>query len=418
MNELDPRYIEEAEEAKFTSKKNLWRQIGGIAASFVIVAALCTVPFWGYTPGNEIGGEPEISSVLHWNPKTGTFYYPELTENQNMGYTNNTLVPEGGTGNKPVPDIGTVNSPTSAGANKGDATPPHQYYTVPTGDYADYQLPGGTVAKNLIGDPLGQMTMRTEDKSDALTVEVFAISSIDSRYAVAILYPETNTYRVLFSTAVTPATFGELMKAYTLKTELYMGMVLAEHVVATNSDRLVEAVDVDALKAMIFALDGEACTLEELERGCRGDLSAVGISATHSALWKSGVGSIGIQIFEKGYLATNLGGKLYTFRIDKGAASDILDHCKSESYENVLFYGRDREIIERTQGGNSGDVSETTAAPPYNPTAPVETSDGYNPNLTTPGYDRPVSSTEEDKGTYAAPDDVTTESETILLVPA
>lgn len=403
MNDLDEKYIEESEKASFLPQKNIWKRVSSIAASVALVAAICTFPLWGQFDNPEIGPAVNLEDLegkeFIWDAKTGVFAL------KNNDYAVSSVIEETATA------VGHLTENTEATLEWKDTTElviegngdireeikatPNVLYPYITGDYADYSIAKGQVMADKVGEKLGDVTMAGAE-GDTLEAELYAITGVDTKCAVAVKYPKYASYCIFYNPDVTFASFAEFKVSYSLDTELYMGAIMVEHIVADNSDHLVELKDIAPLKEKLLALDGTACTYEEFASRC--DMkNSIGFDVAQGAIWR--YAREGLQIFEDGYLVTNLGGGFHVFDIGKDAAKEIIADAKKNQYSGVNFYDETRDVLV-----DDTKVDDYTGALP-------ETSVGFHGTpaidgpyeLTTPSYDPhgPASSTEIAEETVA-----------------
>lgn len=378
MNGLDEKYIEEAEKMSFRPQNAVWKRVSAIAASVALVAAICAFPIWGNFSSNEIGpaiGTQDLSEKeIIWDAQAGIFVLKYQTGESETSTSSGT---ESATETETI----TANAATGVGIgtpNEETKATPNVLYPYMTGEYAAYDIAKGKVTADKIGEKLGDVTMMG-DGGETMRAEAYAIEGIDTKCAVAVKYPKYASYCIFRNTNVTFSSFAEFKAAYSLKTELYMGVVMVEHIVADNSDRLVEFSSIAPLKAMILALEGESCTYEEFAKNC--DMkTSIGMEVTQSTFWQY---ACGLQIFEDGYLVTNLGGGLHIFHIGKSAAKAIIADAKAHPYMGVNFYDEVRDILvdDTKDDDYTGAIPETSGAFHGGPAidGPYE--------LTTPSYD-------------------------------
>ena len=376
MSGLDEKYIEEAEKMSVRSQKAVWKRVSAIAASLALVAAICVFPIWGNFGSHEIGPAIDTQDLAEkeivWDAEAGIFILKYQPDDSDLNYENTTETVAVNMF-EPITGVG-IGTP-----NVELRLTPNVLYPYMTGAYQNYDITKGTVAADKIGEKLGNITMNGTD-GDSLDAEVYAIAGVEARCAVAVQYPNHASYYIFRNPDVIFSSFAEFTAAYSLNTELYMGVVMVEHTVADNSDRLVEFGSIAPLKAMILALDGESCTYEEFAKNC--DMKkSIGLEATHGVFW--GFVSGGLQIFEDGYLVTNLDGGLRIFKIGKSDAKAIIADAKAHSYVGVNFYDESRNVFvdETKKDDYTGALPETEISGPYIPSS----DDPYE--LVTPSYD-------------------------------
>ena len=407
MSGLDEKYIEEAEKMSVYPQKAIWKRVSAIAASVALVAAICAFPIWGnfgsHEIGSAIGTQDLAEKEIVWDAQAGVFVLKYRADDSGA---------ETGFAAEGATETVTGNAITGVGigipSEEIKATP-NILYPYMTGEYEEYDITKGKVTADKIGEKLGDVIMMGDD-GETLKAEAYAIEVVDTKCAVAVKYPKYASYCIFRNANVMFSSFAEFKAAYSLETELYMGVVMVEHIVADNSDRLVEFSSIAPLKAMILALDGESCTYEEFAKNC--DMKkSIGLEATQGAFW--GFVSGGLQIFEDGYLVTNLDGGLRIFKIGKSDAKAIIADAKAHSYMGVNFYDESRDVFvdETKKDDYTGALPETEISGPYIP------SSGDDPyELVTPSYDphKPQSEQTEiawETEIYVVPEIYSTESD-------
>ncbi len=347
MSELDEGFIEEAEKTKWHTKGMLWKQLGGIAACALIAVSLAATPFISKLSDNhELG--TELVDVLYvrgqyvWDKTTGAFVWKmetfQDTEGKNEADETNAVIETG-----IVPVVGEPGGTSSA---LQTTTKPLEYeqaalmYPFIRGEYRTHALSFGYVMKSNIEESLGAVTM-TDEKGDKETThskaaELFRIKGIDPAYAVAVKYEGFERYHVFINSSAQSETLTALKQAYSLDSKLYMGEVLVTHDMATNTNTYKEFSEMTTLKEMILALEGEAYSMQDFIKNRPSNVNQMGIGVTHISL--NGMGQMAIQIYEDGYLQTNIGGVLQLFQIDTMAAKEIIAYAREKNLDGVAFY--------------------------------------------------------------------------------
>ncbi len=452
MNELDESLIEEAETAKFSAKRPIWKPLGAIAACALLVVGIASAPNLKDLFNNHELGEETLNDVeyvpkeLIWDAEKGVFVYAigtvddlddgegeigDVSWNTYPAIWYETKIAGGNineTVQETVRDSATLKLPESTYSGFS-ASIIHPYLS---GEYESYLLKSGYYADS---SDLGEYLATVPDKYSDFTHDVYAMKGVSSDYIVLVNYLVSDTtferkYCMFVNIEsinedVKFATLSEFMNTFCMRSMLYIGETLVTHSVADNTDTLSEFYDHTELRSMIFSLDGIACTYEEFEKNCESKKS-IGMNITHETFFY-GKGTKGLQIFEDGYLMTNLDGTLRVFIINKEAAKAIISHVEEANYKDIMVYDEDREVLtnapsETTNGLTDGltqtsmgydphnpYVEETTTAkPPYavettTETAkePISTWSDEKGGLTTPGYD-PNASTNFADDTYPA----------------
>ncbi len=421
MTELDDKYIEEAENAKFIAKRPVWKTVTAIAACAALVVGMASAPFWGNFMGDtEQTHENNVQHIRNeviWNAEKGIFEYDY--ENSSIGRFNRPDIgyvapAEGLDETKVQSAIGTMPGIHHETENETRIPVAIQFLAYMTDEYESYLQATGNIRKQFLGEKLSKNELKLTPIYGAptsVTADVYAVKGIDPKTAVAVKYSlgdMTNTL-IFFSKDADFSDFSEFKTAYSLDTMLYMGETVVTHSVATNTDTLREMYDHTSLKAMIFALDGKACTYNDFVKDCDSKKS-FGIDIYHEAF--TAKGDTGLQIFEEGYLMINLDGALRIFKIDETEAKAIIDYAK-ENVKDASFYSAERDVFKTYDIPNGGlpetsgayiPKDSTTAAAPYLPggapahneeTRTEEQTIRTDGGLTTPSYDpnNPQSST-------------------------
>ena len=381
MNNIDEKYIDEAEKAKFLPQKNIWKRVGSIAASLALVAAIGTFPFWGNLNQPEIGPEIPNGTTNETTNKTEDFVYlyADYVWDAEKGVFK--LSTEGKGDNAEIQKEPEYNLTTEATTTTGDSDGKHTpdvLYPYIMGEFSSYELTKKAVAPNYVGESLGTVTMGGKD-GRTLEAELFAIVGMDTKCAVTVKYPQYD-YRVFRNPDMTFDTLADFKTAYSFDTEIYMGEVLVTHSMADRSESLSELKSIAPLKAMILELDGKACTKEEFTDAC--DMAkSIGVKVIHGSQF---VRSGGLQVFADGYLVTNLDGTLRIFDIGKDSAQEIIADVEKNKYDGVEIYTEKRDVIEKSAFSAELDIPETSGG--YQ--GVLETAEEQPPyGLTTPSYD-------------------------------
>ncbi len=395
MSEIDEKYIEEAESACFRPQMSIWKRVGSFAACAALVAAICTFPIWGQFDNPEIGSEINLENLegneVVWDAKTGVFILKN--HNYNLYDTgadaSGTNIAEVTTTTESCTEGATVIGNANTDSTEDKKATPDVLYPYIMGEYAGYSIAQGRVMEDKVGEKLGKVTMAGADGATT-GAELYAIMGVDIKCAVAVKYPKYASYCIFYNPDVTFASFAEFKAAYSLDTELYMGVVMVEHIVADNYDRLVELKGISPLKEKLLALDGVSCTYEEFVAQCNMKKS-IGFDVAQGAVWRYACG--GLQIFADGYLVTNLSGGLLIFDIGKDAAKALIADAEENGYHGVNFYNEKRDILvdERTSDSEKEpSVPETSEA-----VTPWEAPTSGDADLMTPSYEPHKPATEE-----------------------
>lgn len=372
MNNIDEKYIEEAEKAKFLPQKNIWKRVGSIAASLALVAAIGTFPFWGNLNQPEIGPEIPNGTTNETTNKTEDFVYlyADYVWDSKQGifksYTESATT--GNSTNESRNPSLTVETTTTV--------PPNKEYPHLTGLYEDYIRARMGINKAYVGEFLSDITIQDEDGNTS-PAQMYRLKSIDPKYAVCIQYSEnTERYSTYYNPNVTFETFSDFKNAYSLEEHLYIGDgLIVNYNYQTKTETLTQPNGsyLNTVRYRILQADGKSCTYDEFLQNLE-NYERVGMQACHGEMRCF---DSGLQVFADGYLMTNLGGTVQIFDIGKESAESIISAAKILEKEVGCFYFYDdeRDILSDTVKHDS--VSEP----------PVGTAVDGMTGLTTPSYD-------------------------------
>ncbi|MBQ8498027.1 MAG: hypothetical protein IJ489_11315 [Clostridia bacterium] len=399
FGEIDEKYLDEAnEEISFSPRKSVWVRGLSIAACAVLVCGIVSVPFLNgmmredasWTKNESLGSatsDREMSWI--WNEEEGTFDYIAYSSLADKVMEDESI--------KIYPEI-QIKEDT-------DIYPSDTvYYVSPMlteGDYRSYAYFYRKVNLKNIDYKMGetQITLgigKNEEKI-VCNAEVYAIRGIDPDYALAVKADAVNFYvqnsnargyLLFYKKDVAFESFAELVGAYALKEQMYVGPAFVEGLMTGTG--IVENIIYPSEENRLFcekllAIDGILCNTADIAE----DSLSIGVECGFLVAG----GPFGIQIFEDGYLVTNIGGTLHTFDIGKETAMELIAFAETipEKYCGVNFY----------DGKTDGLNGEETL--PYDP---AQSSGGYIPETTTEWRENSYQ-TEETTGVY--PDDTAVE---------
>ena len=376
MNNIDEKYIKEAEKAKFLPQKNIWKRVGSIAASLALVAAIGTFPFWGNLNQPEIGPEiPNGTTNETTNETTNktedfVYLYADYVWDAKQGIF------------KSYTESATAGNSTNESRNPSltvevtTTVPPNKEYPHLTGLYEDYIRARMGINKAYVGEFLSDITIQDEDGNTSLA-QMYRLKSIDPKYAVCIQYSEnTERYSTYYNPNVNFETFSDFKNAYSLEEHLYIGDgLIVNYNYQTKTETLTQPKGsyLNTVRYRILQADGKSCTYDEFLQNLE-NYESVGMQALHGEMRCF---DSGLQVFADGYLMTNLGGTVQIFDIGKESAESIISAAKILEKEVGCFYFYDdeRDILSDTVKHDS--VSEP----------PVGTAVDGMTGLTTPSYD-------------------------------
>ena len=370
LNEIDARYIEEAEcKENFGNKKRKWTKILSAAACAVLVCGLTAIPIVKtIRQHNDIGTQPgDKITMLHWNALEGKFEYVPIDEIENSDYYYN-LDTE--VGNKIFENFSHTD-PAIKPAQAVGYRPAKLCVNL-----EDYFWNQGYVDEDYLDEYIRDVEVSfgtDQDGNDVIrTMKAYTIKGIDSVYVIAIKSDGEMPYGIQDGVALTFyntsmeeesgfISISDMIDTLNLDEQLFIGALfstgtLTETGIVTETNIKEED---RALLEMLLSLTGDAARHVDIAE----DSESVGIQCGLRILGGSG---FGIQIFEEGYLMTNLCGVLSVFQIDADAAREIIDCAK----ENPAEWGCYQIYENGVSGVGLTKTEEYT----------IETSGGYIPN--------------------------------------
>lgn len=369
LGAIDEKYIEEAEkEIRFGANKNLWIRVGAIAACFVFILGAAIVPFLtggAEEIGREIKNEADCSKTWEdigtmeqdsgmpwvWNKEEGIF---ERSVIQVAKYDN---VPEIAPSNQGVDTVIVGGSP---------AAKRMIWYPIFMDDYQNYSWADRSVRAEHLGAQIGTVPLTLIDVADGkgITDEalIHEIEGIHHYYAIAVRpeqqYLENSNLTgnmIFYRRDVQFDTFAEMIDAYALDEQMYVG---SGFVKATKTeDGWVETVTYHSANIRfvnnILATEGVSVEIPDIPDDCE--------SVGFDCHFRIAGGDFGMQIFENGYLLTNIGGTLHAFDIGTERAAYLIRAARAIP-DNI---GTDIRIYDDGMRG-SDDIREEQTLP-YDP---------------------------------------------------
>ncbi len=400
MNEIDEKYIEEAETMKFSMKRSIWKPMTAIAACAVIAVGLIAAPFIHFDNDDitetQEGGDRTFY-LGEWNVNSGGFLHGGWESGgQEVGGC-------GDTSNETEIAVETWIIPGGATTTEWTTADDSYAYVPPyslTGAYESYRYVKALRYRDSLA--IGSMFANLDvlfSEGQTVDGELYYLKGVDPQYAVVVKHMpvpfelQSENHKEVYNLFVNqnakePMTFSSLVDVYSLDEMLYMGNVLSNYDVATKLTTLSESEDLSALKEMIFNLEGTAHNLEEFTKYCL-DQTSIGMNIYHKSL--SFQGRSGLQIFAEGYLLINVDGTLRVFQIDEAQAKAIIAYAEEMNYGGVSFYDikggvKHEELLTEQSEGYYPYAGETT-------TAISQTRPAYDPNHIQTEQDQPISST-------------------------
>lgn len=369
LDALDEKYLEEAnEDIRFRSKTPMWVKGLSVAACAVLVFAFSLGSFFlheEYDSATEISENDYASDgqvMWFWNEEKGFLFYADRSSIEYITVED-----------KGYPELEVTTT------TEGKYDLPRDFYpTEAYGDYASYAYFYSKAEWKNIEKKLGEITlMLSFDENISCSAEVYRIENIDPYYAVAIKPDAANTYvqrgkldgyLLFYRKDVRFESFSALAEAYDLKNQMYTGKVSVQGLMTGTG--VIQSIIYPSEENRLFCekllqVDGKAVdvTLPKIDRSIGIDCGFLVTS-----------GAFGIQIFEGGYLATNIGGKLHIFDIGKEAAAMLIEEgmALSPSTGGVTVYDGelDASMHEQTEVSKGYIPEETTgetAVDPYMP---------------------------------------------------
>ena len=254
-----------------------------------------------------------------------------------------------------------------------------------------------------VGEKLGSSTSQGydiyTDTTHNISLDYYAIQGILSECAVAVQFENDDSYYVYVDSWYRPETLEELITALNLRENMTFGDFHASYFYAEDRrDERVTFRDPDDSIVWEWLLSDTSLQNVWNETGWYGSVLSVSVNIP-----LLGYENISLWVTEDGHLCTNIldTGKAFYIGEEKVNAfvAYVIANCTDREVI-VVDYGQfeadtvetavEGEIVEMTtQGWNPNmpqtSKAQTTAAAPYDPTAPnvTVTSPAYNPQITT-----------------------------------
>lgn len=333
MGKIDDKFILESEEKRSAGKRSAVYRWIAAAACFVMMAAVLTIPFLSHeTRILDI----DIDAPFMWNAEKGLFEYAAATESEN----NEIVV-----------------------ITKWDAMRICEKYKIfESGVFAGYNASCKEIGAAYVGEKLDDAVMRGydvyEDKTYRIDASVYAIREVSSDCAVCVRYEGEDGYYVFFNSEAKFATLGEFQTGFGLEYYLVFRNSFSE--IYWREDRAENGIykinyyhlfDLSPIYGLIFS-GPEVLSIEvknqdyiEIMESSKNSVSiAVDCLST-------GQENVGIQIYDSGYLVTNIGATLKVFEIGNARAAAMIDYIRTsgEAYEVII--SDDRPAPAGTESG-------------------------------------------------------------------
>ncbi len=317
LSGLDETYIDEANEPlRFGTGHNLWIKALSVAASLVLICGLVAVPFLKNDRNDDLTKQDfeetvQSASFWSWNKEEGVFEksFSLKSEFYHM-----------------QEDSDSHNTPSTI-PNFSDLE--RRWKPVLTGEYEDYSWLGDSVRAENVSDLLGDMTLelKLNGETAVCDAEIYVIKGIDPYYAV-VLSPDRESeyfknsnltlYMLCYRREVKFETFTDLIEAYDLREQMYIGTVLGRMTKTEDGWEKTEEYYPQNVRFVnnLLASEGVSCEIPNIPDDC--------LSIGFDCKFHVAGGDFGMQIFENGYLMTNIGGTLHVFDIGEERAAFLI----------------------------------------------------------------------------------------------
>lgn len=342
MGEIDDRFIEEAETAR-PGRRGIALKWLSAAACLVMVCAVLLIPVMS---GGRTTGDIDIDVPLVWNAEKGIFEYAAMAVYEATG-----------------------EEMTEIAVPEWDAMQVHEKYkTIEGGAFAGYIASCREIGAESVGEKLEEVTVTGydvyEDETHRVGAAVYAIRNADLACAVCVKYENSDGYYVFFNAEAKFATLGEFSGGFGLEEYLvfrnsfsdsyWKGGRIEEGLYKADYYRLS---DLSMVYGRLFS-DPNAPCIEMENRDyiqiIEKSENSIGISVD---CLSTGQKSIGIQVYDNGYLITNIGASGKVFEIGAERAKAFIDYVREngEIYATATYDPFEYEVVP-----NAGDVPQTT----------------------------------------------------------
>ena len=358
LSEVDEKYIEEANETIHfgTGKKPLLKVLS-LAACAVLAIGILAVPFINRTNDREDFSDPQIDDremSWVWNKENGTFDYvaysalASLDEEMSVKHENDS--------GKLSSAIRTYRNPLLIGE-----------------EYNQYLYYHNKIDLKHIDRVIGKTKLKLglDENGDEIIcdADVYNLYGIDPHYAVAVKADVADPniqnsnllgYLLCYRRNVCFETFADLVCAYGLKEQMYLGFAVETYSLMTGTGETQTTVysseEQDIFLKNLLSVDGTSSAL----------LDDSGISVGVDCGFFVTKGNFAIQIFEKGYLMTNIGGTLHTFFIGEDTAKALIAEAQAipDRYSAITVY---ENIKTENDGGITSPYDPAFTSGPYIP---------------------------------------------------
>ncbi len=309
------------------SRARLWRRLGTAAACFVCVAAV-TLGAW----------------------RAGLFDgHPGEIERGNNEET--IRIPEG--------EIAYIPS--------WENRPLAEQYTDLTYDGRHYSSQWCTTDPELLGEVLGEITVRgydeIKDETHEVTATLYRLAGVTEQFALAVVHPTDGTEDALpvvfIDSSWRPATLGELIDGLALESLMSFGTVYS----GDNRTMYEDVPDRVIWDLMLSQRDVVNVYDEAALATHPYGQKLMGASVYISAL---GYRNISLAVTDAGYLTTNIGSTGKAFYIGEERAAEIATYIETH-YEGEAYKSVQHEAVEEPEPGTWEPSGGGASTPSYNP---------------------------------------------------
>ena len=378
MQNLDDKYIEEAETvSRFSSRKTVWIKGVSIAASLLLVCGIALIPFFDAMNTNSEEfekGDRYTENSTSWITSDGQVFC--VYENGSFDYVPFSFLAE-----KTMEDSGIAVMPEIPELEditiENDVYYLNALYYRPILTYDnDYSYVYRKVQLKHIDRKIGETTVKigyNEKTKEPIvcSAQMYAIRGIDPQYAIAVKpdaadpyvrYGKLNGYLLWYRCDVSFRDFSELVEAYDLKDQFYVGPAFVEGLMTGTGvvENIIYPNDENRIFCeKLLAVNGKAVEHTVVNTDTAHIDIECGFLVTN--------GAFGMKIYEDGYLVTNIGGTLHTFDIGESTAAELIADGKSipDPFSGVDYFENG------TRTDDNGDDGLMTL--PYDPTQTGDT---------------------------------------------
>lgn len=346
INEVDDRFIEEAETKIPARRRSAVLRWASAAACLAVACAILMIPYMNHRPSV---GDVDITAPVVWNAEKGIFEYTAAnTEGENH-------------------EIVLIH-------RWEERQICEKYAAFEGGTFAGYNPSHRRIDENDVGEELETAVMTGYDVYTETTyrigASVYALENVDSSCAVCVKYEGEEGYYVFFNADREFVTLGEFLTGFGLRDYLVFRNSFSDSHWRDGrvENGLYQTVyyrlsDLSSFYGMLFSdLDAKCVEIEEQDymEIMENSENSIGIAVD---CLSTGQENIGIQIFDDGYLITNIGGSGKVFEIGSECAEALIRYIREngEVYDTAVYdMSGDYEVIP-----NTGDMPERESSAGY-----------------------------------------------------